>query len=199
MSKTALILLAAGSSSRMGQPKQLMNFRGEPLLRHAATVALEAGCDPVVVVLGARADELQVALDGLPVKVAINEQWAQGMGTSIQAGLRQLDDPSIDAAILALADQPFITSAFLRGLGHVYREFHSPIVAARYAGTVGVPCLFGREAWQGLKGLAPDQGCKGLIVKAGESAILVDCPEATIDIDTPADYAAFVRDQAVSR
>ena len=187
MSETALILLAAGNSSRMGQAKQLLEFRGRTLLRHAVETALAAGCSPVIVVLGARADELTPSLADLPVEIAINDRWEQGMGTSIQTGLNALGERA-SGAILALADQPLVAAEFLAGLIQTHRELGKPIVAARYSGTVGVPVYFARTAFGLLMALPPSQGCKGVILGHASDAFLVDCPEAAIDIDTPEDY-----------
>ncbi|MEZ5353841.1 MAG: nucleotidyltransferase family protein [Bryobacteraceae bacterium] len=191
-SKTALVLLAAGSSSRMGCPKQLLSFRGQPLLRHAAETALEAGCSPVVVVLGANSEPLRSVLDGLPVDIRVNARWAEGMGTSIQTGLRALDRATVRGAILALADQPLVDAGFLRRLAYLHRLSGKPIIAARYAGTAGVPVFFARDRFPLLDALPARQGCKGVILGHPDDAMLVDCPEAEIDIDTPDDYAAAV-------
>jgi molybdenum cofactor cytidylyltransferase len=191
--KSALVLLAAGNSTRMGAPKQLLDFGGKPLLRHAAEVALSAGCDPVIVVLGARGQELRQALAGTPVEVVLNQRWADGMGTSIQAGVRALEHREVSGAILALADQPFITADFLRGLAEKSVETGRPIVASLYSGTAGVPVFFAREAFPMLMKLEPEQGCKGVILGHPADSLLVDCPEAAIDIDTPEDYATALR------
>ena len=196
-SKSALILLAAGNSTRMGHPKQLLNFRGRPMVRHAAEIAQSAGCDPVVVVLGAQEDEIRPALAGLNVEIVVNARWPEGMGTSIQAGVGTLADWNIGGAILALSDQPFISAAFLRSLIEKHRETGRPIVAAQYSGTAGVPVYFARAAFPWLIALKPDQGCKGVILGRGAEAVLIDCPEAAMDIDTPEDYARAIANQTV--
>lgn len=188
MSNTAIILLAAGNSSRMGSAKQLLDFHGQPLLRHAAETALASGCSPVVVVLGARAMELRLALEGLPVEIAFNERWPEGMGTSIQAGLRALEGTDVAGAVIALADQPFVTAGILASLPARHQATGKSIVAARYSGTVGVPVYFARCAFPWLAALEPHQGCKGVILGHPQDHLFVDCPEAAIDIDTPSDY-----------
>ena len=189
MSETALILLAAGSSTRMGSPKQLLDFHGSPLIVHAAQTALAAGCHPVIVVLGAHESAIRPVLADLDVKIVVNERWEAGMGTSIQTGLHELGQASVSGAILSLADQPFVTSDYLRRLMEKHAETGSAIIASRYSGTVGVPVYFARSAFPSLMNLKPQEGCKGVILRAAESAGLVDCPEAEIDIDTPEDYA----------
>ncbi len=175
----------------MGRPKQLLPFRGSTLLRHAAETALAAGCSPVVVVLGANADTVGESVAGLSVITTRNEDWAAGMGGSIQAGLRVLADTEVDEAILGLCDQPFVTADFYRDLIAEHARSGAAIVSARYEGTVGVPVLFARSMWSKLEALPLDQGCKGVILRNQSEAVLVDCPEAAVDVDTPEDYAGL--------
>ncbi|MGC4054864.1 MAG: nucleotidyltransferase family protein [Paludibaculum sp.] len=188
MSNVTAIVLAAGGASRMGRPKQLLDYGGQPLVRHAAETALASRCSEVVVVLGANSDQVQLALNGLPVTTVVNERWTEGMGTSIQEGLHVTQSKGADAVVLFLADQPLIGADFLDELIDIHAKSGHPIVAARYAGTVGVPVLFARQYFDGLDALRPQQGCKGLILAHAEEAHLVDCPQAEFDIDTPEDY-----------
>ena len=189
MSETALILLAAGSASRMGQAKQLLEFGGQPMVRHAAATALRAGCSPVIVVIGAHGAEVREALRELPVELVENPRWAEGMGTSIQAGLRALNGREASGAILALADQPFVSHEFLRRLTDEHTGSAKAIIASRYSGTVGVPVFFSHESLGLLERLKPAEGCKGVILGNAGDVLLLDCPEAATDIDTPEDYA----------
>jgi molybdenum cofactor cytidylyltransferase len=191
----AVIVLAAGESSRMGSPKQLLEFRGKPLIRHAVETALASGCTAVVVVLGAHAAVVRAALDGVAAGSKImcfvgNPRWAEGMGSSIQAGLAEAVALGVEGVVLALADQPMVTPEMLDWLVGEHTRTGLPIVASRYSGTVGVPVYFAKERFAALQALAPDQGCKGVILKGGESSFLVDCPAAAVDVDTPGDYAA---------
>jgi molybdenum cofactor cytidylyltransferase len=195
--KFAVILLAAGNSVRMGTAKQLLDFGGRPLLRHAVESAQASGCDPVIVVLGANEHEIRPVLTGLDVEIVVNERWAEGIGTSIQTGLRALENRDIGGAILALSDQPFVASEFLSGLVERHCRTGRPIVAAQYSGTAGVPVFFAREAFPLLMALKPDQGCKGVILSHPGDALLVDCPEAAVDIDTPEDYARAMSNRAL--
>lgn len=190
-SETALILLAAGGSSRMGSPKQLLAYGGRPLLRHAAKTALASACDPVVVVLGAHLDAVGEVLAGLAVEIVINHRWAEGIGTSIRAGVEAAKRHRVDAAILALADQPLVGRRVFDDLLAARRESGRGIIASRYENTVGVPALFARSLFPQLLALPPDQGCKGVILAHAADAVFVACPQAAIDVDTRADYLAL--------
>ncbi len=176
----------------MGEPKQLLPYQGRPLLRHAAETALAAGCSPVVVVLGAHSGAVGESLAGLEVVTTVNGDWDLGMGSSIQAGLRALQDTEAHSAILALGDQPFVTAEFYRSLIAEAESSGCGIVSARYSDTVGVPAYFARRNWPLLEALAPDQGCKGVILRNEVDAKFLDCPEAAMDIDTPEEYRRLV-------
>jgi molybdenum cofactor cytidylyltransferase len=188
-----MIVLAAGGSSRMGKPKQLLDFEGAPLVRRAAAAALGARLGPVFVVVGCNAHAVLAALDGLDIVAVRNERWDAGMGTSILAGLDTADARAVDAALFMTADQPLIGVKQIARLAQTYREARKAIVASRYAGTMGIPALFNRSTFGALRRIAPDKGCKAIIVAAGDNAALVDCPEAAVDIDTPEEYARLFR------
>jgi molybdenum cofactor cytidylyltransferase len=185
---TGLILLAAGMSSRMGEPKQLLQVGGRPMVRHAAQAALMSDCKPIVVVVGAYEEQVRQALAGLPVIIAVNPDWREGMGSSIQAGIRALPETCAGGAILALADQPLITARVYNDLLQRAEHTGKPVVASQYADTVGVPVLFRRTFFPNLMALEPSQGCKGIILGHPAESLLVDCPEAEVDIDNAADY-----------
>ena len=189
MPSFGIVLLAAGGSTRMGSPKQLLPYRGRPLLRHATEVALAAECGPVIVVLGSQPDEIALALAGLPVEMVVNPRWEEGMGTSIHAGVEAAQSRGLDGIILGLGDQPLVTAGLLNRLVREHLRTGQPIIASAYAGTVGVPVFFSRKFFPPLMELKPEQGCKGLILKHEDQAILLDCPQAEADIDTPDEYA----------
>jgi molybdenum cofactor cytidylyltransferase len=193
MFEAGLILLAAGSSTRMGSAKQLMNFNGKPLLRHAAEVSCRSDCAPVIVVLGAREHDLRPALQGLPLEIVVNDSWSEGIGTSISTGLRAIENRPVSGVILALADQPFITADFLRDLAEEHVRTQKLIVASRYSGTVGVPAFFSRQLFPRLQALEPHQGCKSILLECSQEAFLIDCPEAAVDVDSPEDYVKATR------
>ena len=188
MANIGLIILAAGTAQRMGFPKQLMEYRGKPMVRHAAETALESCCRPVIVVIGAAADAVGESLDGLPIDIVMNGQWKTGMGSSIRLGMAALVNRDLEAAILSLADMPLITPQILNSLVETYEASGKPIIAAEYAGTVGAPALFSRAYFPLLEDLPFNQGCKTLILKHSHAVVRLACPEAEMDIDTPADY-----------
>jgi molybdenum cofactor cytidylyltransferase len=183
-----IVLLAAGNSTRMGSAKQLMNFNGKPLVRHAAEVACRCNCAPVIVVLGASEHDVRAVLRDLPLEMVVNDSWSEGIGTSIKTGLHALGNRAVCGVILALADQPFITAECLHGLAEQHARTQKPIVASRYSGTVGVPAFLSRQLFPKLHALEPDQGCKNILLDCSRESLLIDCPEAAIDIDSPADY-----------
>ncbi len=189
MPRIGAIVLAAGRSSRLGTPKQLLDFGGQPLVRHAAEVALASGCRPVVVVLGSLGSRIALVLDGLPVRIAVNARWGEGMGTSIQTGLAALAGDNLDGVILTVGDQPLVTAEHLDALIARQAATGCPVVAAEYAGTVGIPVLFMSPMFGQLRALPPDQGCKSVILANRTSGAFLACPEAEHDIDTPEDLA----------
>ena len=182
---TALIILAGGASTRLGQPKQLLPFRGRSLLRHAAETALASVCRPMVVVLGAGAEQLRSELSGLLVTVTLNPAWAEGMASSIRAGLgtvtSEANEP--DSVVIMLCDQPLITAATLDQLVKVHRTENRGIVACEYEDTLGVPALFSRKYFPELAGLAGDQGARKIIVKHNNNLSRIPAPEAAFDVD----------------
>jgi molybdenum cofactor cytidylyltransferase len=191
------IVLAAGGSTRLGHPKQLVTHDGLPLVVRAARAALAAGADPVVVVLGSGADAVRAALTGLPIVTVDNDAWVEGMGTSVGRGVRELVTlaPAARGVLLTLVDQPLVGDAALRHLIAVWADADAlapdgaTIAAAEYANTVGVPAIFGRAHFAALTSLPPASGAAPLIRAAGARLHRVPIPEASVDVDTPEDLA----------
>jgi molybdenum cofactor cytidylyltransferase len=181
----AAVVLAAGGSSRLGQPKQLLEFEGQSLVRRAAQAALDAGCAPVVVVVGPEQEPIAAALQGLEVTLLPNELWRGGIGTSIRAGVEHVR--TSDALIILACDQPHVSVSVL--LQFVARQQESPhsMVAAAYAGTFGIPALFPRAFFDNLLSLGDNEGAKALLTAEPDKLVLVDFPAGAIDIDTPED------------
>ena len=185
------VVLAAGASTRIGTPKQLLQFRGQTFLRRAASVALEAGCRPVVVVTGANAAACRESLRGFDVLEAENQRWESGMSSSVRVGVEALvtPNPRIAAVVLMLCDQPFVTRDVIVGLVKAHYETGCSIVASRFGGSYGVPALFGKAHFAELATLEGAAGAKQVIQKRLQKVQLLPFPEGEIDVDTPDDFA----------
>ena len=153
----AAIILAAGAATRMGEPKQLLPFGHTTLIQHALEQATGAGFDRVAVVVGAHAAQIIDAIGGIGVEVVHNQVWETGMGSSLVAGLQHLlqSGSNPEYVALLLADQPLVRAAHLAAMRRLAEESQSPIVAARYGGTLGVPAFFHHALFPELAALAP--------------------------------------------
>lgn len=189
--KVALVVLAAGQSSRMGRPKQLLEIGGQPMIRLVARAAIASGCDPVLVVRGAH--DISPAISDLPVEIVENNFWQQGMGSSIRCGIKALSAYDTQGAILTLADLPLVKAETFRQMRELWRAIPNSIVAAKYAGTLGVPALFSESFYPELLNMPVEQGCKSVIYKNLEVVTQFLCPEAEVDIDRPEDFQALAR------
>lgn len=189
---TAIIILAAGRSSRLGRPKQLLTFQDESLLRRSARTALESGCGPVTVVLGFSAQRMVSELDGLPVQIVINRRWEEGMASSLRTGLRAVSK-EVSSVLLMLCDQPHVDAELLRSL-HGRFEEGALIVTCRYRGVIGVPVLFSRKYFGDLLTLEGDQGARSVIQEHRQAVEVIDFEAAAVDIDTEDEYAQLLED-----
>lgn len=189
------VILAAGSSSRMGTPKQALQFEGRSLLRRATLAALDAACDPVVVVTGANAELCRRELDGLEVREAFNPDWETGMASSIRTGIESLVNvhPDVPAVVLLLCDQPHVTADVISHLVAAHRSTERPLIASAYGGSFGVPALFSRTLFAELTQLQGTSGAKELIKRYASEAHFLPFPEGAIDVDTPHDFSRLVR------
>ena len=187
----AALVLAAGSSSRLGRPKQLLVYQGETLLHRAVRTALAAGYAPVVVVTGALDAALRHAVADLPCRAVHNPDWAAGMGASIRAGLAALG-PAAPAVLVMGCDQPLVAAGQLAALVQRQQATGAPAVAAAYADAFGIPALFAATALADLRGIRPEQGAKPLLARYGPALALVPMPAAAFDVDTPAAYQALL-------
>jgi molybdenum cofactor cytidylyltransferase len=188
-----LILLAAGGSSRLGRPKQLLPYDGGTLLRHAVATALTSPCRPVVAVIGAHAEQMRAEMAGFPVEIVENTAWTEGLSTSIRAGVDTAIRlaPAAGAVVLMLCDQPRVTPALIEELVRAH-EAGASIAASAYAGTVGVPALFAKRFFTELIALTRDQGAKRILAGYADEVMPVAFPEGALDIDTEAEYQAFI-------
>ena len=188
------VILAAGASTRMGTPKQLLQYGGQTLVRRAALAAKEAGCNPVVVVTGPHTEELEKELHGLNLLEAKNPEWESGMGSSIRAGVQAVvkTNDNVTALVVVLCDQPFVTSDVLRGLITAHRKTGREIVASSYGATIGVPALFGKTFFTELVRLESGAGAKQVIQRHLTQVHLLPFPQGEIDLDTPADFSRLL-------
>jgi molybdenum cofactor cytidylyltransferase len=176
--RTVAIVLAAGESKRLGRPKQLIVYDGEPLVRRAVRVALGAGCDETIVVV--QPGMLDEVLRDLPVTLVDNDEYRQGMSTSIARGIAAAGDARV---LITLCDQPLVTSAHLREL----LSIDAPIVATEYNGLRGVPAVFARPFAAELCALRGDRGARAVIAAHGDEVQAIRFEDAAVDIDTDAD------------
>jgi molybdenum cofactor cytidylyltransferase len=179
------VVLAAGASTRMGLHKLLLQLDGESIVRRTAREVCAAGFDAVLVVVGYEQEKVVAALEGLPVQCAVNADFATGMGSSFRTAIEHSGDA--DAAMFALADQPFVTSREYRMLLDTYRAQSPPIVSVRYGEVTAPPHLFARPLFGELSEL--EHGARPVLRRhAAEMIVLPFPPDLLQDIDTPEDY-----------
>lgn len=189
LNKVAAIILAAGGSTRMGEPKLTLAWHGTPLVRWVAQIAIAAGCAPVIIVTGANRDAVETSVNGLPVHFSHNADWESGQSTSVRMGVLALPS-SIDAAIVMLGDQPQIPVTVLQGLIDAYGSETPapPIVAAASNGRRANPVLFDRAMFPVLTGLEGDAGARTIFSRYPIQLIPFNFPNLELDIDSPEDY-----------
>ncbi|RIV19053.1 nucleotidyltransferase family protein [Fibrisoma montanum] len=194
------IILAAGAATRFeGQPKQLLTLNGTTLVQRITQTALTACPNgPVVVVVGANQDRIRPELLNYPVTVVDNPHWSEGMATSLKAGLNSLlsRHPALDAVLVLLCDQPLITPDVLQALIGTHEQTGQPIVACRYAGSVGVPALFAHAYFDKLLALTGDQGARYLLKNNKTDLAEVGFELAAIDLDSWQDVDRFNQSQS---
>lgn len=183
------LLLAAGGGSRFGGPKALAVLNGQLLVERGVRLLADGGCDPVHVVLGAAIAEVQVRADLSGATVVANPAWADGLSTSLRAGLRSLP-VQVEAVVIALADQPLLTPAAVRRV----QSTDSPVVMATYGGRPGHPVLLRRSTWDGVAAMASgDEGARAFLKANPALVAYVACDDlgSPADVDRPADLAAL--------
>ena len=180
------VVLAAGGSTRLGRPKQLVPIDGEPLVRRAARAALDAGCRPSVVVLGADREAVGAVVADLPVLPVGNPHWATGVGSSIACGVRAAAADGPAGCIVLPCDQPRLSAGVLAALIKRFRHGEAQAVACAYGGTVGAPVLFAAALFDRLSALTGDSGAKRVLRDCAPLEV-VEFPGGELDIDTDAD------------
>jgi molybdenum cofactor cytidylyltransferase len=192
----AAILLAAGASIRLGQPKQLVLLDGESLLHRTARLAVEAGCSPVLVVLGFEADRMRRQLHDLPAEIVMNPQWQDGMGSSLRAGMAALSKTpaALGAVLVLVCDQPRLTLDHLHALLDRHKNAPSgiAITASVYAGKAGVPAIFSAGLVPELHACAGDRGARDLIRSHAAQVQGIPWPDGEADLDAPDDLTLLM-------
>jgi len=185
-----IILLAAGASTRLGRPKQLLMYQGKTLLQHGMQVAIDTGATSIIAVLGANANFFIKKTANQLIEVILNEQWAEGMASSIRCGINKLLEtaPEINAAIIMVCDQPYVTTKLLKDLVIKFQETGKPIIASSYKNNQGTPALFDKTIFASLLDLKGDVGAKKIMNANPNLVALVNFHLGEIDIDTEEDY-----------
>ncbi len=191
--KLSILILAAGNSSRLGQPKQMVEFRGQTLIERTITIAKTIS-DEILVVLGANADliESHIVSFSTTTQTIHNPDWQAGMGTSIRVGVEILAQKS-DKILILLSDQPFISQEFLQKMVQTFAESSNPIAASCYENELGVPMIFDKTIFPELLKLNAEKGAKSFLNKYKDSVSIINFPEGIIDIDTPEDLDKLLK------
>lgn len=195
MVEIPLLLLAAGGSSRMGTPKPLLKWGDQTLIEHRIRTCLGTG-QPVIVILGSGAEEIQPLLDHFSVELFINKDWEEGMGSSIQCGIKEMKKtfPGAEGVIIALVDQPLVSHQHFRKMINLFDPGAEKILVSRdKSGLQGVPVLFDRSYFDTLQEIKRDKGAKSIIRQHPDEVQIVPCDEVLDDMDTPRDYLRLLR------
>lgn len=193
--RSAGLVLAAGSSSRMGSPKQLLPFEGRPLLERVLDEVNASGLDEVLVVLGANAERIEEEVRLGRARVVRNPDHAEGMSSSLRAGLRALG-PEVGRVVVILGDQPGVTAALLDELLGLQAGSGLPAAALSFEGMLHPPVVMERSLWGDLEALSGDVGCRRLIRARPELVAPLPAPvpgHHPVDVDTPEDYERLTR------
>lgn len=195
ITKLAIMLLAAGESRRMGQPKQLLRVSGTTLLEKAIQTAASAQLGPILVVTGANFSQIEPIVETLGHTYIRNEDWNEGMASSIRKGLQKLleNDPLLDGLFCLVCDQPYLSETLLFQLRETQRQAQSLAAASVYGGKPGTPVLFHKDLFPELLQLKGDEGARKIFKRYKEQLALVPFENGLIDMDTPADYEKFLK------
>ncbi len=192
MSKTGIIILAAGNSTRMGEPKQLMMYKNKTLLQHIIGEAKNTNLEPVICVTGYQSDPITESVSRLGISIVYNEQWREGMGSGISVGIKQLLLSDVDSVILAVSDQPHVSSDLFRTMLEMKVKSGKGIIACSYAGTLGTPVLFDKDYFNQLNSLNGNQGAKNIVNMHLSDVCPVEFENGSVDIDTKQDYEKLI-------
>jgi molybdenum cofactor cytidylyltransferase len=190
----AIVLLAAGSSSRMGTPKQMLIVNGRTMLQQAVNSAIASLIPNIIVVLGANAEQHDGIIKERAVMTIINKDWEKGMGSSLKAGLKKAISqyPTVQAVMVLVCDQPLLSSVHINKLATEYHKTQPMAIASRYNGINGVPAIFDRSIFSSLMMLKDESGAREVLKKLENNLITIPFEGGEIDLDTPDDYKNFI-------
>jgi len=196
MNENVIIILAGGASVRMKKPKQLLYFKSETLLAHTIKEA-QKSLMPVIVVLGANSKKVMQEIKSMEEQTVINEAWESGMSSSIKAGVHKAlaNFKELRNCIIAVCDQPYISSLLFRELVDEKRRTGKNIIACSYADTLGTPCLFDKKYFQELLQLKGDHGAKKILQKYPQDVASVNFENGSFDVDTKKDYEELLKNE----
>jgi molybdenum cofactor cytidylyltransferase len=191
-----IIILAAGNSSRLGEPKQLLRYKSKSLIRNVTESALEVPGAHVILVIGANEESVSGEVYDLPVQLARNKNWQEGMGSSVRVGMDCLlaDDKQFKGVILAVSDQPHVSGSLFNELIAQSNENGNKIVACSYDETMGTPAFFPEQYFQLLSGLKGKEGARRILKTLQKEVDTLSFPLGSIDIDTREDYLNLQQD-----
>lgn len=188
--ETGIIILAAGNSSRLGRPKQLLEFSGKTLISHVIDEAEHAKIHAIMVVTGSNSDLIHMEIKDKKVVIVDNESWETGMASGIRAGLSAIlnQDNHIENIIISVCDQPFISRAIFASLIDTKNKTNKGIVASFYQNITGTPVLFDKKYFGDLKALTGEEGAKKILRRYPNDVVAIPFEKGEIDIDTETDY-----------
>lgn len=195
---TAIIILAAGASSRMGMPKQLLMIEGKTLIKRVSDLAMNTSCHPIVVVLGANRNDIRSELDKMPITIIDNPKWEDGVSSSIKMGLvgAYMTQKDIDAVIFLTVDMPFVSVSLInKMLIEANQNLDSQVVACNYEKQSGIPVLFKRSLFNDLLELKGDEGAKKIVKQNKDKSTFIDFPEGKFDLDTMDEYWNYIENK----
>ncbi len=185
-STIGVVILAAGASSRLGRPKQLVKHQGKCLLQHVVDCCTAFDFGSKSMVLGAESETILQKTNTRDFKMVINNRWTEGISSSIHMGIKDvIANDQIGHVLFLLSDQPFVSSQLIEQL----IQTHQKLTACRYSGNMGVPAAFSRHYFQDLLALTGDKGAKAVLNKHQSIVRLINFQKGDIDIDTEADLA----------
>lgn len=187
--KIELLIMAAGASRRLGQPKQFVTYKGNTLIKRIAREALNADVGDVTVVTGFNHDDVEKEIKDLEVSIYYNEEWEEGLGASIRNGLKHILSikPETNAILLTMVDQPYVDAMHIKKLVNAYDPAREMIIASAYQGTFGVPVLVDSHYFDLLKELKGDEGGKRIFVNYIRNIVEIPFIAGAIDIDEKKD------------